>query len=92
VVVASRKPEACREAEAHLRALREVFDDLSLAEASRLLDAGEVRDERGAVVRWEPRPMVIPVSPRLKAVVEGPAYEAAVAAAARAYVLAPPGA
>lgn len=80
------------EAEAHLRALRAVFNDLPLAEAGRLLGAGEVRDERGAVVRWEPRPMVIPVSARLKAVVEGPAYEAAVAAAARSYVLAPPGA
>ncbi|HSE26929.1 MAG TPA: histone deacetylase [Gemmatimonadales bacterium] len=79
------------EAEAHLRALRELFDGLSLAEASRRLDAGEVRDARGAAVRWEPRPMVVPVSARLKAVVEGPAYEAAVAEAARSYVWAPPG-
>ena len=79
-------------AEAHLRALRALFGDLPLAEAGRLLDAGEVRDERGAVVRWEPRPMVIPVSSRLRARVEGPAFESAVAAAVRSYALAPPGA
>ncbi len=78
-------------AEAHLRALHELFGNRPLAEASRLLDAGEVRAEDGEVVRWEPRLMVIPVSARLRAVVEGPAYEAAVRGARRAYALAPPG-
>lgn len=68
------------EAEGRLRALRAALGGLPLAEASRRLAAGDVRDEQGKPVAWEPRLMVVPVSDRLRARVVAPAYEAAVAA------------
>jgi len=65
--------------QARLEAMRRALASLRLVEATRAVEAGRVVDAAtGAVVRWEPAPMVIPVSPRLRELVEGPEYEAAV--------------
>jgi hypothetical protein len=62
--------------------MRAAMADLSLAEASRAVEQGRLRDAAtGATVRWEGEPMVLPVSSRLKDQVFGEAYEADVAAA-----------
>ena len=52
-------------------ALQEAFRGLSLGRATRALAAGRVRDaETGEVVRWEPAPMLVPVSEALRLHVE----------------------
>lgn len=65
--------------QARLEAMRRALASLRLVEATQAVEAGRVIDAAtGAVVRWEPAPMVIPVSSRLRDLVEGPAYEEAV--------------
>jgi hypothetical protein len=68
--------------EARLRGLAEAFAGVPLSEATRAVEAGEVVDASGAPVAWKPVASVLPVSERLRALVSGPAYEAAVARAA----------
>jgi hypothetical protein len=59
--------------------MRRALASLRLVEATQAVEAGRVIDAAtGAVVQWEPAPMVIPVSSRLRDLVEGPAYEEAV--------------
>ena len=66
-------------AQARFEALAEALAGVPLAEAERALAEGRVVDAAtGAVVAWEPAPMMIPVSERLKEMLRGPAYEAAV--------------
>jgi acetoin utilization deacetylase AcuC-like enzyme len=72
------------EHEALFRALADVLAGVPLATASRALETGEVWDvESGQPVFWGVHPMVLPVSPRLRQLVEGEAYEERVAAAGR---------
>jgi len=69
--------------EARLQALRGALANLPLAEAARRLEAGGVRDlDSGQPVAWNPVPMVLPVSGRLKERVLGEAYQQQLAAAA----------
>jgi acetoin utilization deacetylase AcuC-like enzyme len=70
------------EDEARVSALAAAFKGLSLAEATLALESGRVRDDPGGPVIWEAGPVVLPVSPRLKALVSGPEYEARVAESA----------
>lgn len=66
--------------QARFDALRAVLDGLSLAEAERALAEGGVRDAAtGVAVRWEPALAVVPVSERLRAMVGGAEFDAAVA-------------
>jgi acetoin utilization deacetylase AcuC-like enzyme len=52
---------------ARYRAFREAVGDLSLGEATRAVDEGRVVDEAtGEAVRWEPVPMLMAISDRLK--------------------------
>jgi acetoin utilization deacetylase AcuC-like enzyme len=68
--------------QARLEAMRRALAGLRLVEASRAVEEGRIVDAAtGATVPWEPAPMVIPVSPRLRERVEGPEYEAALEAA-----------
>ncbi len=86
--------------EGRFRALRRALEGLDLARATRAVDEGKVVElvngggagvagsEAGRAespVTWEPAPMVLPVSDRLKARLETPEYEAEVAAAAERY-------
>jgi acetoin utilization deacetylase AcuC-like enzyme len=65
------------------QALRRALAGLSLAEAAEAVGAGRVVDARtGEPVAWTPAPLVFAVSDRLKELVEGEAYEKAVAEAA----------
>jgi acetoin utilization deacetylase AcuC-like enzyme len=65
------------EDQARFEAMRDAVAGLSLRDASRVIDAGRVLDERtGEPVRWHPAPMVLAVSDRLKALVQGPSYAA----------------
>jgi hypothetical protein len=77
--------------QARFDALRDALAGLDLAAAGRAIDDGRVRDAAGAPVVWDPGPMVLPVSPRLREAVEGPGYAAAyaLARAAHSYRLAP---
>jgi hypothetical protein len=69
-------------AQARFDAMREALDGLSLADAERALADGRVRDAAtGAVARWVPALAVMPVSERLRAMVQGAEHEAAVAEA-----------
>ena len=64
--------------QARLEAMRRALASLRLVAATRAVEEGRVLNAAtGAPVKWEPAPMVIPVSPRLRARVEGPAYEEA---------------
>jgi hypothetical protein len=64
--------------QARLEAMRRALAGLRLVEASRAVEEGRVVNAAtGETVPWEPAPMVIPVSPRLRERVEGPEYEAA---------------
>lgn len=66
------------EHQARFEAIREAVAGLGLADADRAIEAGRVVDERtGEPVRWHPAPMVLAVSDRLKALVQGPSYAAA---------------
>ena len=68
--------------QARFDALRDVLDGLSLADAERALAGGRVRDAAsGAAVRWEPALAAVAVSERLRVMVGGPDYDAAVAEA-----------
>ena len=65
--------------EARMRAFTAAFEGLSLPEATAAVDAGRVVDAAtGQPVLWEPVATVLPVSARLRAMVTGPEYEAAV--------------
>jgi len=65
--------------EGRLEALQAALAPRSLADASRALAEGRVIEAAtGAVQSWEPVPVVLPVSTRLRAVVGGPAYGEAV--------------
>jgi len=69
--------------EARLRALKRLQKGQSLSELSWALSCGHIHDvASGQVVRWEARPMVMPMSARLRERVSGPAYEADVEKAA----------
>jgi acetoin utilization deacetylase AcuC-like enzyme len=64
------------------RALQKRFLGLPLAAATEALAAGRVIDAAtGKPVTWSPAPMVFPVNDRLRELVEGEAYEKAVAEA-----------
>jgi acetoin utilization deacetylase AcuC-like enzyme len=65
--------------EARWRALRPLVEKLPLAEAAMAVETGRLRDGDGEALRWIPAPMVLPWSERLKAQVEGEAFERAVA-------------
>lgn len=74
--------------EARLRALAAVLEGLSLAEATAAVADGLVVHARsGDPVPWTPIALVLPVSTRLRALVSGPEYEAAVAAASVRFAL-----
>jgi acetoin utilization deacetylase AcuC-like enzyme len=63
-------------AQARFDALHEALGGLTLAEANRAIAEGRVRDPTsGESVRWEPAPLVMPVSERLRRLVRGPEYE-----------------
>ena len=67
--------------QARLEAMRRALSSLRLVDATRAVEEGRViHAGTGAVVPWEPAPMVIPVSPRLRDRVEGAEYEAALEA------------
>lgn len=58
------------------RALRDVLGRLPLTEATRAVEEGRVRDAAtGEPYRWEPAPMVLPVSDRLQERLLGEEYE-----------------
>jgi acetoin utilization deacetylase AcuC-like enzyme len=67
--------------EARWRALRPLVEGMPLAEAARAVAEGRVVDANGAPLDWVPAPMILPLSPRLKALVEGPDFEKEVEAA-----------
>ncbi len=70
------------EHEAWMRALEELFREVPLAEASRIVaDGGVVIEATGEPLRWMGYAMVLPVSDRLKERVSGEAYDRAVAEA-----------
>jgi len=65
------------------RSLQEALRDFSLAAATNALAAGRVVDAgTGEPFAWSPAPMVLPVSERFHALIEGESYESAAAAAA----------
>ncbi|MFI5182890.1 MAG: hypothetical protein ACHQNV_00710 [Vicinamibacteria bacterium] len=65
------------EDEGRMRALTMALEGRPLAEATSTHESGRVLSgDAGAPVAWEAAPMVLPVSPRLKALVSGPEYEA----------------
>jgi len=62
--------------EARTRAMSAALEGLTLAEATSALSAGKVIDQAtGILAIWSPAEMVLPVSSRLKAAVEGPERE-----------------
>jgi hypothetical protein len=70
------------EDEARTRAMSAVLEGLTLAEATSAVSAGKLIDQAtGKPAAWPPAEMVLPVSPRLKAEVEGPERERKVAEA-----------
>jgi acetoin utilization deacetylase AcuC-like enzyme len=68
-------------AQGRFEALHEALRGLPLRDAERALAEGRVVDAAGRPVRWQPAVTVMPVSERLRVKVEGPDYDAAVAAA-----------
>lgn len=54
------------EEQARFESLRALFQHHTLAEATHAITHGEVRTEDGEVYRWQPKPMVLPVSRRLR--------------------------
>jgi acetoin utilization deacetylase AcuC-like enzyme len=65
-------------AEARLRAMAAAFEGIPLPEATAAVDEGRLVDARtGRPATWEPVATVLPVSPRLVALVSGPGYAAA---------------
>jgi acetoin utilization deacetylase AcuC-like enzyme len=69
------------QAQARFDGLRDALRGLPLDAASRAIDEGRVLDGSGATVEWPAEAMVMPVSERLRALVTGAAYDAAVARA-----------
>ncbi len=68
--------------EASYRALERLLAGLPLHQAAAALAEGRiVRAAMGEPLRWEPYPLIIPVSPRLKQQVSSPEYESQVDAA-----------
>lgn len=66
--------------EAWMRALEELFKDVPLAEASRIVaEGGVIIEATGEPMVWKGYGMVLPVSDRLKARVSGEAYDREVA-------------
>jgi len=64
------------EDEARTLAFAEAMEGLALTEQVAALEAGRVRAaETGTPVSWEPAPMVLPVSEKLRGLVTGPTYE-----------------
>lgn len=85
VAVKSRKAMCflTPETEGLYRRLHQPLRELSLAAATEALASGRVVDARtGQPFAWSPAPMVLPVSERLRAQIEGEAYEREAAAAA----------
>ena len=71
------------EDEARLVAMAQALEGVPLPEATSLVEAGRLVDAAtGQPAEWKPVPTVLPVSERLQALVSGPEYEEAVAAAA----------
>jgi hypothetical protein len=71
------------EDEARLVAMAQALEGVPLPEATSLVEAGRLVDAAtGQPAEWTPVPTVLPVSERLQALVSGPEYEEAVAAAA----------
>jgi hypothetical protein len=76
--------------EALLRAATLALQGVPLPGASAAIEAGRLLDTAtGRPVEWRPVPTVLPVSERLRALVEGPEYEDAVARALGHYRLVP---
>jgi acetoin utilization deacetylase AcuC-like enzyme len=70
------------EDEARLAAMAEALAAVPLPEATSLVEEGRLVDAAtGQPSAWKPVPTVLPVSERLRALVSGPDYEEAVAAA-----------
>jgi acetoin utilization deacetylase AcuC-like enzyme len=70
------------EAEGLYRALQRPFESLSLAAAAEAVAAGRVVDAHtGKPYAWSPTPMVFPVSDRFRELLDGEAYQKAVAEA-----------
>ena len=70
--------------EARLQALAAALDGLPLGEATGAVDTGRVTDAvTGERLAWEPVPTVLPVSSRMRELVECPAYDEQVAHALR---------
>jgi len=62
-------------AQARFEAMYDALRRLTLAEASRALEAGRIRDAKtGTPVAWQPSVMVVPVSPKLRSLLESPEY------------------
>jgi hypothetical protein len=76
------------EHEGRFQALAAALAGLPLAAASAAVDGGRVR-ENGIPYRWEPMPMLLPVSERARAEGEESAGRIAAAAAAQRFELAP---
>ena len=71
------------EDEARLAAMAEALAGVPLPEATSLVEEGRLVDAAtGQPADWKPVPTVLPVSERLRALVSGPEYEEAAAAAA----------
>jgi acetoin utilization deacetylase AcuC-like enzyme len=63
-------------AQARFEATHEVMGRLTLAEASQALEAGRIRnDKTGEPLEWQPSVMVVPVSPKLRSLLESPEYQ-----------------
>ncbi|MEM6457125.1 MAG: hypothetical protein AAF772_18700, partial [Acidobacteriota bacterium] len=60
---------ALPEARARYEAIRAAVAGRPPAEVARQVAAGEISDPDGTVLRWQPSPMVLPVSDRLRAFV-----------------------
>lgn len=62
-----------RDAQARFHALKELLQDLPLAEATKAVAEGRVVDETtGEVFPWQPAPMIAPISERLLGKLEQP--------------------
>jgi hypothetical protein len=74
------------EDEARLAAMARALEGVPLQEATTLVEEGRLVDAAtGRSAEWRPVPTVLPVSERLQALVSGPEYEEAVAAAAPSF-------
>ena len=74
------------ERQGRFEAMRDALAGAELPEANRAVDGGWLEDARtGAVARWEPAAMVVPVSAKLSERVTSPAYRGAVRRARETY-------